>query len=73
MRFVCIRSNNCWPGLRARDDVEARVVCGDSNATLEMPSAQLMARVFRPTQTPPRPLRRCRTRMAASPIPMASV
>jgi endonuclease/exonuclease/phosphatase family metal-dependent hydrolase len=35
------------------DDVEARVVCGNFNATLERPSAQLMASVFQPTQTDP--------------------
>ena len=40
-----------WIG--TRDDVEARVVCGDFNATLEMPSASLMASAFRPTQTEP--------------------
>jgi endonuclease/exonuclease/phosphatase family metal-dependent hydrolase len=39
--------------IAGRDDVAARVVCEDFNATLEMPSAQLMARVFRPTQTAP--------------------
>ena len=33
--------------------MDARVVCGDFNATLEMPSAQLMASIFRPTQTSP--------------------
>lgn len=37
--------------IQSRDDVEARVVCGDFNATLDMPSAQLMASVFQPTQT----------------------
>ena len=39
--------------IRTRDGVEARVVCGDFNATLDMPSARLMASVFRPTQTDP--------------------
>jgi endonuclease/exonuclease/phosphatase family metal-dependent hydrolase len=39
--------------IESRDDVEARVVCGDFNATLDMPSAQCMAQVFRPTQTAP--------------------
>jgi endonuclease/exonuclease/phosphatase family metal-dependent hydrolase len=39
--------------IESRDDVDARVVCGDFNTTLEMPSAQLMASVFRPTQTAP--------------------
>ena len=36
-----------------RDDAEARVVCGDFNATLDMPSAREMAAVFSPTQTQP--------------------
>ena len=36
-----------------RDDVAARIVCGDFNATLDMPSAALMASRFRPTQTAP--------------------
>ena len=35
----------------ARDDVDARVVCGDFNATLDAPSAGLMARHFKPSQT----------------------
>jgi endonuclease/exonuclease/phosphatase family metal-dependent hydrolase len=39
--------------IESRDDVEARAVCGDFNATLDMPSAQCMAQVFRPTQTAP--------------------
>jgi endonuclease/exonuclease/phosphatase family metal-dependent hydrolase len=39
--------------IESRDDVEARVIWGNFNATLEMPSAQLMARVFRPTQISP--------------------
>jgi beta-glucosidase len=39
--------------IQTRDDAAARVVCGDFNATLEMASAQLMATVFRPTQTTP--------------------
>ncbi len=39
--------------LQTRDGVAARIVCGDFNATLEMPSAQLMASLFRPTQTAP--------------------
>lgn len=37
--------------VKRRDDVEARIACGDFNATLAMPSAQLMTSVFRPTQT----------------------
>lgn len=40
-----------WIG--SRDDVAARVVCGDFNATLNMPSATLMAKEFTPTQTSP--------------------
>lgn len=36
-----------------RNDVDACIVCGDFNATRDMPSAQLMASVFRPTQTNP--------------------
>lgn len=40
-----------WIG--TRDDIEARIVCGDFNATLDMPSARLMASVFYPTQTEP--------------------
>ena len=40
-----------WIG--SRDDVEPRIVCGDFNATLDMPSATLMASVFHPTQTEP--------------------
>ena len=37
----------------AREPVAARLVCGDFNATLDMPSAALMAARFRPTQTAP--------------------
>lgn len=37
----------------SRDDVAARIVCGDFNATLDAPSAALMATRFRPTQTAP--------------------
>lgn len=40
-----------WIGTRG--DVEFTVVCGDFNATLDVPSARLMASVFRPTQTEP--------------------
>ena len=40
-----------WIG--SRDDVSLRVACGDFNARLEEPSAALMARHFRPTQTAP--------------------
>jgi endonuclease/exonuclease/phosphatase family metal-dependent hydrolase len=51
LRLYQVQQLLAW--IDSRDDVEARVVCGDFNATLEMPSAQLMARVFRPTQTAP--------------------
>lgn len=37
----------------SRDDAAARIVCGDFNATLQQPSAALMATRFRPTQTAP--------------------
>ena len=36
-----------------RDPDATRIVCGDFNATLEMPSAALMKTRFRPTQTAP--------------------
>ena len=51
LRLYQVQQLLAW--IQTRDDVEARVVCGDFNATLEMPSAQLMASVFRPTQTAP--------------------
>jgi endonuclease/exonuclease/phosphatase family metal-dependent hydrolase len=51
LRLFQVQQLLAW--IQTREDVEARVVCGDFNATLEMPSAQLMASVFRPTQTAP--------------------
>lgn len=36
-----------------RDDVAAKIVCGDFNATLDMPSAALISSRFKPTQTAP--------------------
>ena len=36
-----------------RNDADARIVCGDFNATLDMASAKLMASEFHPTQTQP--------------------
>jgi endonuclease/exonuclease/phosphatase family metal-dependent hydrolase len=39
--------------IRSRDDVSLKVACGDFNATLDQPSAALMAKHFRPTQTAP--------------------
>ena len=38
-----------WIG--SRDDVDAKMVCGDFNATLDMASAALMATRFTPSQT----------------------
>jgi endonuclease/exonuclease/phosphatase family metal-dependent hydrolase len=37
----------------SRDDCARRIVCGDFNATLDMPSARLMASRLRPSQTAP--------------------
>ena len=37
----------------SRDHVAGKIVCGDFNATLDQPSAALMATRFRPTQTAP--------------------
>jgi endonuclease/exonuclease/phosphatase family metal-dependent hydrolase len=51
LRLYQVQQLLAW--IESRGDVDARVVCGDFNATLEMPSAQLMASVFRPTQTAP--------------------
>ncbi len=49
LRLFQVQQLLAW--IQSRDDVTARVVCGDFNATLAMPSAQLMASVFQPTQT----------------------
>jgi endonuclease/exonuclease/phosphatase family metal-dependent hydrolase len=51
LRLYQVQQLLAW--IDSRDDVDGRVVCGDFNATLEMPSAQLMAGIFRPTQTAP--------------------
>lgn len=51
LRLYQVQQLLAW--IQTRDDVAARVVCGDFNATLDMPSARLMASVFRPTQTAP--------------------
>jgi len=37
----------------SRDDVTERIVCGDFNASIDKPSAALMAMRFRPTQSAP--------------------
>lgn len=39
--------------IESRDAAAASIVCGDFNATLDAPSAALMATRFRPTQTAP--------------------
>jgi endonuclease/exonuclease/phosphatase family metal-dependent hydrolase len=39
--------------IQHRNDVEAQIICGDFNGTLEMPSIKLMTREFQPTQTQP--------------------
>jgi len=39
--------------VEGRNDVREKIVCGDFNATLEMHSAKLMTKTFRPTQTSP--------------------
>jgi len=39
--------------IEARDPAVPRIVCGDFNASLDKPSAALMATRFRPTQTAP--------------------
>ena len=49
LRLLQVQQLLDW--IQSRDDVAARLVCGDFNATLEAPSAQLMASVFHPTQT----------------------
>ena len=52
--------------IHSRDDVDARIVCGDFNATLDMPSAKLMAGAFRPTQTQPTAFLPCGKSMGPS-------
>jgi endonuclease/exonuclease/phosphatase family metal-dependent hydrolase len=49
LRLFQVQQLLAW--IHTRNDVEARIVCGDFNATLDMSSAQLMASEFRPTQT----------------------
>ena len=51
LRLYQVQRLLAW--IDSRDDVGARIVCGDFNATLETPSAALMATRFRPTQTAP--------------------
>jgi endonuclease/exonuclease/phosphatase family metal-dependent hydrolase len=51
LRLFQVQQLLAW--IDARDEVAARIVCGDFNATLDAPSAALMATRFRPTQTAP--------------------
>jgi endonuclease/exonuclease/phosphatase family metal-dependent hydrolase len=51
LRLFQVQQLLAWVG--SRDDVNLRVACGDFNARLEEPSAALMAKHFRPTQTAP--------------------
>lgn len=49
LRLYQVQQLLAW--IDSRDDVPVRVVCGDFNATLDKPSAALMASVFKPSQT----------------------
>jgi endonuclease/exonuclease/phosphatase family metal-dependent hydrolase len=51
LRLYEVQQLLAW--IDARNDVGTRIVCGDFNATLDQPSAALMASRFRPTQTAP--------------------
>ena len=51
LRLYQVQQLLSW--ISSRNDVVARIVCGDFNATLDMPSAKLMAGTFQPTQTQP--------------------
>lgn len=51
LRLYQVQQLLAW--IDRRDDVTARLICGDFNATLEKPSAALMATRFRHTQTSP--------------------
>src|SRR5688572_16934856 len=51
LRLFQVQQLLAWVG--SRDDVNLRVACGDFNATLDQPSAALMAKHFRPSQTAP--------------------
>ena len=48
LRLFQVQQLLAW--IETRDDVSASIVCGDFNATLDAPSAALMATRFRPTQ-----------------------
>jgi endonuclease/exonuclease/phosphatase family metal-dependent hydrolase len=51
LRLFQVQQLLAW--IDSRDDVAACIVCGDFNASLQVPSAALMASRFRPTQTAP--------------------
>ena len=51
LRLFQVQQLLAW--IDERNDVSDCIVCGDFNATLDMPSAALMARRFRPSQTSP--------------------
>jgi endonuclease/exonuclease/phosphatase family metal-dependent hydrolase len=51
LRLFQVQQLLAW--IDSRNDVATRIICGDFNAPLEMPSAALMATRFRPTQTAP--------------------
>ena len=51
LRLFQVQQLLAWVG--SRDDVSLKVACGDFNARLTEPSAALMAKHYRPTQTAP--------------------
>jgi endonuclease/exonuclease/phosphatase family metal-dependent hydrolase len=51
LRLFQVQQLLAW--IDKRNDVSDRIVCGDFNATLDLPSAALMASRFRPTQMSP--------------------
>jgi endonuclease/exonuclease/phosphatase family metal-dependent hydrolase len=51
LRLFQVQQLLAW--IDTRDEVPARIVCGDFNASLDAPSAALMATRFQPTQTAP--------------------
>ena len=51
LRLYQVQTLLAW--IHTREDADARIVCGDFNAALDIPSAKLMAETFRPTQTEP--------------------
>jgi endonuclease/exonuclease/phosphatase family metal-dependent hydrolase len=51
LRLFQVRQLLDW--IEPRDPAVPRIVCGDFNASLDKPSAALMATRFRPTQAAP--------------------